>query len=270
VRRTIPSLLDQRIDSRLTRDTFRCHILRVEFPAHSFAVNGVGYSGPRVVKTDPKIDFGTAILPRVFRGNDCIVKKDASTGEYIVTQYLTTNNCIPSEVAAVPFQALPTTYPPIGFPPFPPFPLPIGQITPPPQQLNNAYDIGDGLLDTVAASTTQEMLYFTTVRGWSIIGLTTYCTVNLVKLNVFAGRTYAELTVYRDGTGKWTVERYNGSTGALISTWTAAASSNSLSRTLAGADIVSVVGGGAIFRTNIVTDTVGISAFGYGLQGAMA
>lgn len=264
--RPITTLMDQRIDLRRGPTVFHCHIIAIEFGAHSFVVNGPSYSGPRQVTADNSIDFGSKANPKVARGNDCLVQKDPQTGKYVAIQYIINPNCAPTTPDVQPFVLPPTTYLPPSIITFPP----IGQITPPSAQLNNAYDIGDGLLDTVAAATTQEMLYFTTVRAWSIIALTAYCLVNLAALNVWAGRTYVELSAYRNAFGKWTVERYNGSTGALISTWTATLASDSLSRALAGADVVSVIGGGAIFRTQIVTGPTGISGYAYGLQGAMS
>lgn len=279
MRRTTASLLDQRTDSRLTRTTYRCHIIRVEFAAHALAVNGVGYSGPRQVEAAPAIAFGSPNAPRVFRGNDCLVTKDLATGRYMATQYIPTNTCVPSAVEPVPFQTTPVIIPPIvSFPPlppvvFPPLPPPPPVVVPPilpplppPGTGGNAYDIGDGLLAPLSAGTLQQMLFFLTVRPWTINLFTMYCAdLDVTLYASFGAVNTNQIVAYRAPTGIWQVSIYNYAGAALDSF--VLASADTIVVPLSGADQLAVPGGGQTFSTSFKAGANAVQAFAYGMGG---
>jgi hypothetical protein len=145
-----------------------------------------------------------------------------------------------------------------------PFPFPGGPSIPPLSALGT-YDFVDGIAETVAAGTTQPML----------VGLPRRC--RLVWLSLFCAEDDITFSVFVDGQANaclicthntaWTIERHNGLTGALISTWTGAASSYAIQHILSGANAVTLYGSG-LFRTQLVTGANPTSLFAYGIGGA--
>lgn len=282
--RTIASYLDQRtlaLQRNLEVRRIKARILEVLFPSHSFVVVAPGYSGPSEVRADPAIAFGTMTRPLVFRGNEVWIEKD-ETGMWHATQYIESNRCFPTTDPNAPNVPLPTYRPPVdsstldwsglgGVNPidraYPPLTIPMGQfsLAKMPSTSFNAYDFGDGYNGIIAANTTVQMLYLTTVRPFKINRLTCATAGLDVTLRIFANNgTYPDITIYHASDSTWTTTLRNPTTGNILQTISAAASNNLLVL-LTGSSVVGVPTVGTVFHTEIATGNNSVSALAYGI-----
>lgn len=282
--RTIGSYLDQRtiqLIEGLQVRRFKAHIVDVLFPSRSFIVIANGYSGPSEVPADPSIPFGTLSRPLVFRGNDVWVEQD-NTGRWHATQYIATNRCVPTTNPNAPNIPLPVYTPPKDTDSyefgklnpvdmtFKPTSFSMGQFTPlskmPPSTSSSAYDIGDGFNGSVAANTIKNLLYFTTVRTFKIVGITAYSTSSGFAISIFANAgTYPDILISRFSSGKWQWEVIDPSTGNIIDHWDGTSVSTSMAQTLTTTVSVPV----GVFSTKITTGSTAVTSFGYGLKGQL-
>jgi hypothetical protein len=213
------------------------------------------------------------------------VTLDETTGHWKATEPTNNNQCLPTTAGNVPnipapiytpplpyFPPIPTpNYPPSEIPPLPPTTLP--PFTPPgytpPTSLTNAYDIGDGLNDGIAASTTQQMLYFTTASRFKIIGCTAFSAESDVTIKIYATNgTYANLEIVRNALGTWEANVYNPTTGALIVGYTGA-SSDYFVKSFTSAGYILVTPIGSLFHSEIVVGAVPLTSVGYGIRGSL-
>lgn len=158
---------------------------------------------------------------------------------------------------------IPPTPPIPTLPPYTPPPLPSGVIP---------NDVWDGIAVNVGATTTQTLLVGVPQRRFRIKSVGCYCATKGTTLKVYVDENAnASIVIDRisggGDDGKWRVRIYNGSTGALISTWLGAASSTSVGvHLLTGADIVTAQAG-YLFKTEIVTvGAISLLAYGLGAE----
>lgn len=150
-------------------------IIDVLFPSRSFVVLKQGY-GKLVVRAADTIDFGTYARPMVFSGNLAVIEYSDSTGQWVASGYESSGRCVTNAPAVVRPLDTSTIFEPKRVDTnFNPHVGAMGQIMPqlsmptqtlPPQSA--PYDIGDGVLMTLAAASRTEGLYFLTVRDFYI------------------------------------------------------------------------------------------------------
>lgn len=279
--RTIGSYLTQSNQTNIVNlqvRRFRAHIIDVLFGGHSFAVVAPGYTGPTEVQADASIDFGTTNRPLVFVGNDVWVEMD-NTGRWHATQYIATNRCVPVTSANVPNIPLPSYRPPLdthtvfNIPrvdaSFNPHSIAMAQLVPsskmPPTIGTGSYDFVDGW-ESVASGATKTGLFGSSFRRFKVNGIAVGCDNVGFTLKVYYGYSNADIVLTRATDGTWTLNRYNGNTAALISTYTTASSTNFV-RFFTGNDIITVSGALAKIKSQIVnganTVTVWYALGGY-------
>jgi hypothetical protein len=158
--------------------------------------------------------------------------------------------------------ALPAPHPPS----VPPMPSP--GIPSTPGQLAAIYDVWDGIKATLAAGSTTQLLNGATLRPCKFNRFTGICDETDVILKVYVStNANPSIIATRAASGIWTVARYNGATGALLSTWTASGSSRACGIIWTDTNILTLASAPTDVWSEVIAGANQVNAFRYGLGG---